>query len=89
MPTSSSTWFTTTDQLAGTEKIGNSNDNNNEWALLFDKITTFPNFLVTTNDFRSWFIASKSSIQGNTGTETELDIVSSSLLSNPTKLPLN
>ena len=57
LPKDSSSWFSQTDGLAGSQEIG-SEGTNAEWAIKFFHLT-FDKFMFSNDDFKSWTIATK------------------------------
>ena len=55
----SSTWYPSTDRLAGTDVFGSSSDDSQPWGIRFDNID-FDQFLFTTNNFQHFIILPKS-----------------------------
>jgi len=78
LPGHSSTWFTTTDSLAGTEEKGVEGDDYSEWSILFDR-AAISNFLFATSNFMNWAIVPVSSMTTTGGGKEERPITSSSI----------
>ena len=58
-PGGSTSWFQSTDQLAGTDVFGDNTDNSAAWSIPFSQLT-FDQFLFTTNNHQHFVILSKS-----------------------------
>ena len=54
-------WFSTTDELLGTQTIGDENDSTKEWSIKFDDIS-HDMFLFGTGDQSKWITVERSEL---------------------------
>ena len=53
MPPNSTTWYSSTDNLRGTQAVGDPTDDSNEWSIVFSG-KTYDKFLFASGDFTIW-----------------------------------